>query len=49
LSSLCVCGVFNPVRAAEYVELLAEGASVTIADDVGSFSGPSPRETSPKL
>jgi hypothetical protein len=28
LSSLCVCGVFNPARAAEYVELLATGASL---------------------
>jgi len=28
LSSLCVCGVFNPARATEYVQLLAGGASL---------------------
>jgi hypothetical protein len=37
LSSLCVCGVFNPVRAAEYIELLAEGASLPIEDKVERF------------
>ena len=30
LSSLCVCGVFNPARATEYVQVLAGGASLPI-------------------